>query len=198
MWCGVARFGSALAWLGSAGRGSVRFGLTRLDVVRFGLTRLGLWCMAGGWWRVACGFGCGLATFQEPMTMTFGHTGKPLSNNKKTRPNRPKKNTVKRKKTQKKTTKKNHGQTKDYEKRKWPMVFLTLTQFSLTVARCDHQNITECSSVQFEFQRVCRCVCCVSLAVVVAVPVVVCGCVRGRDVCAVWCVVWHAENPPRV
>ena len=52
-----------------------------------------------------------------------------------------------------------------------------------------------CSSVQFEFQHVC-CGCCVVvlLAVAVAVAVVVRGCARGRGVCAVWCVVWHAEN----
>ena len=74
-WCGSVLLG--LAWLGS-----VRIGVVRS--VRFDSA----WLVACGVLGVACGcgvwFGCGLATFQEPMTMTkqqvanvFGHTVKP-------------------------------------------------------------------------------------------------------------------------
>ena len=71
-----------VVWLRLAWLGSVRIGVVRsVRVDSAWLVVCGLWLVV-----LACGvwFGCGLATFQEPMTMTkqqvasvFGHTVKP-------------------------------------------------------------------------------------------------------------------------
>ena len=93
-WCGSVWLGSAR--LGSARLGWARLGSARCGSFRFSSVRLGLWfvvcwvwLVACGGWYVACGFGCGLATIQEPITVTrqqmamvFGDTVKPQHDHK--------------------------------------------------------------------------------------------------------------------
>ena len=135
-----------------------------------------VWLVAGGLWRVVCGLWLGNIPGADDRDKTtncnsFWTHGQNTV--------KPQKTTVKPKRLSEATV------THD---------FSTLTLLFLTLARCDHQNITECFGV-------CGVpACCLSFSV--CVVGVVCGCLWLCAwswcvcVCAVWCVVWYAENPP--